>query len=325
MTFRNLTRLLLCACASLCAAGAALAQDYPNRPIRVIVPYAAGGGTDIVARAVVERLQAALGQAVVIDNRSGAGTVIGTDAVAKSTPDGYTLLFTSSAFTINPTLVTAGLPYDTEKAFVPVANASFHPFVLVASPALKVKSVKGLIDYAKRNPGTLSYASVGNGSSQHIEMELFKHAAGIDMLHVPYRGSAPAVSDLLGGQVLLMFNGISPTLQHIRAGKLVALAVDSPRRVPLLKDVPTLVEAGLTNFRFTTWSGLLAPAGTPQPIVDRLATEMHKIVTSKDFIDKLAAMGLEAGGPAKAQYASFLREDELEWRKLVKESGARLE
>ena len=192
-------------------------SDYPQRPIRMVVPFPAGGGTDIVARAVAERLGAALGQPVIIDNRAGGGTVIGTNAVAKAEPDGYTVLLTSSAFTINPSLI-GNLPYDTERDLLPVANASLHPFVLVAHSSLPVRNVQELISYAKKNPGKLSYASVGNGSSQHIEMEMFKRAADITAVHIPYRGSAPAVSDLLGGQVHLMFNGISPTLQHIRSG-----------------------------------------------------------------------------------------------------------
>jgi tripartite-type tricarboxylate transporter receptor subunit TctC len=316
---------LLCAVLGLFVGTAALAQsDYPNRTIRMVVPFPAGGGTDIVARAVAEHLTAALGQPVVIENRGGGGTIIGTDAVAKAAPDGYTVLLTSSAFTINPSLV-PNLPYDTEKDLLPIANASMHPFVLVANPSLPVNNLSELISYARKNPGKLSYASVGNGSSQHIEMEMLKQAAGLFIVHVPYRGSAPAVTDLLGGQVQLMFNGISPTLQHIRAGKLKALAVDSEKRVPLLKDVPTVAESGLPNLRFTTWSGLLVPARTPKPVVDRLTAEMQKITSSPEFREKLASMGLEAGGPTGAAYASFLKADMGDWARMVKQSNAKLD
>jgi tripartite-type tricarboxylate transporter receptor subunit TctC len=316
---------LLCAVLGLLAGTAALAQsDYPNRTIRMVVPFPAGGGTDIVARAVTEHLTVALGQPVVIENRGGGGTIIGTDAVAKAAPDGYTVLLTSSAFTINPSLV-PNLPYDTEKDLLPIANASMHPFVLVANPSLPVNNLSELISYARKNPGKLSYASVGNGSSQHIEMEMLKQAAGLFIVHVPYRGSAPAVTDLLGGQVQLMFNGISPTLQHIRAGKLKALAVDSEKRVPLLKDVPTVAESGLPNLRFTTWSGLLVPARTPKPVVDRLTAEMQKITSSPEFREKLASMGLEAGGPTGAAYASFLKADMGDWARMVKQSNAKLD
>ena len=315
----------LIAALGVLAGTAAQAQaDYPQRPIRMVVPFPAGGGTDIVARAVAERLGAALGQTVIIDNRAGGGTVIGTSFVAKAEPDGYTVLLTSSAFSINKSLVD-NLPYDTERDFLPVANASLHPFVLVANSAMPVRNVQELIAYAKKNPGKLSYASVGNGSSQHIEMEMFKRAAGITAIHIPYRGSAPAVSDLLGGQVHLMFNGISPTLQHIRSGKLKALAVDSQKRVPVLKDVPTLGESGLKDFKFTTWSGLLVPAATPSAIVKRLAAEMQKITDSADFRERLTSMGLEAGGPVLAEYGTFLKDDMANWSNMVKTSGAKLD
>ena len=315
----------LIAALGVLAGTAAQAQaDYPQRPIRMVVPFPAGGGTDIVARAVAERLGAALGQTVIIDNRAGGGTVIGTNFVAKAEPDGYTVLLTSSAFSINKSLVD-NLPYDTERDFLPVANASLHPFVLVANSAMPARNVQELIAYAKKNPGKLSYASVGNGSSQHIEMEMFKRAAGITAIHIPYRGSAPAVSDLLGGQVHLMFNGISTTLQHIRSGKLKALAVDSQKRVPVLKDVPTLGESGLKDFKFTTWSGLLVPAATPSAIVKRLAAEMQKITDSADFRERLTSMGLEAGGPVLAEYGTFLKDDMANWSNMVKTSGAKLD
>ncbi|MDB5795730.1 MAG: hypothetical protein JWR25_2109 [Noviherbaspirillum sp.] len=311
------------AAALLTLTGTASAQsaNWPSRPIHFIVPFPAGGGTDIVARAVADKLGTALGQPIVIENRGGAGTVIGTEAVAKAQPNGYTFLFTSSAFSVNPSLLPK-LPYDTEKSFVPVGLASLHPFVLVAHPSLPATNVRELIDYAKKNPGKLNYASVGNGSSQHIEMEFFKRMAGVDIVHIPYKGSAPAVTDLLGGQVMLMFNGISPTLSYIRSGQMKVLAVDSEKRVPLLKDVPTVAESGIPGFTFTTWSGMLAPAETPRPIVARMASEMQKVVTSAEFRDKLGALGLDASSLSTEQYGAFLRSDMANWAKMVKESGA---
>jgi tripartite-type tricarboxylate transporter receptor subunit TctC len=300
------------------------ADDWPSKPIRFIVPFPPGGGTDIVARAVADKLAAALGQPIVIENRAGAGTVIGTEAVAKSLANGYTFLFTSSAYSVNPSLQPK-LPYDPVNAFAPIGLASLHPFVLVAHPSLPANNVPELIDYAKKNPGALNYASVGNGSSQHIEMEYFKRMAGIDIAHIPYKGSAPAVTDLLGGQVLLMFNGISPTLAYIRSGQLKVLATDSNRRVPLLKDVPTVTESGLPGFKFTTWSGLLAPAGTPRAIIARMATELQKVVTSAEFRDRMGGLGLEASALAPEQFAAFLRNDMATWAKFVKDSGAKLD
>lgn len=302
----------------------AQASAYPTHLIKLVVPFPPGGGTDIVGRVVAERLAEALGQAVVVDNRPGGGTTIGTALVANAPADGYTLLFTSSAFTVNPSLMPK-VPYDIDKNFVPIANASFHPFVLLANPSLPVNTVQELITYAKANPDKLSYASVGNGSGQHIEMEMMKRALGINAVHIPYQGSAPAVTDLLGGQVQLMWNGISPTLGYIKSGRLKALAVDSDQRVPVLANVPTMAEAGVKGFKFVTWSGLMAPAGTPQPVVDRLTAEMQKITASKEFRERLAPLGLQAGGPAGAAYATFLHEDAVQWARYVKESGAKLD
>jgi tripartite-type tricarboxylate transporter receptor subunit TctC len=300
------------------------ADDWPSKPIRFIVPFPPGGGTDIVARAAADKLGALLGQQIIIENRAGAGTIIGTEAAAKSSPDGYTFLFTSSAYSVNPSLQPK-LPYDPEKSFAPIGLASLHPFVLVAHPSLPANNVRELIDYAKKNPGKLNYASVGNGSSQHIEMEYFKRMAGIDIAHIPYKGSAPAVTDLLGGQVLLMFNGISPTLAYIRSGQLKVLATDSERQVPLLKGVPTVAESGLPGFKFTTWSGLLAPAGTPRPIIARMASELQKVVTSTEFRDKMGGLGLEASSLAPDQFAAFLHNDMATWARYVRDSGAKLD
>jgi tripartite-type tricarboxylate transporter receptor subunit TctC len=297
----------------------AFAADYPDRPIRVVVPFPAGGGTDIVARVIGPHLSAELRQPIVFDNKAGAATVIGTEAVASATPDGYTLLFTSSAFTANASLMKK-LPYDPLRSFTPIGSAALHPFVLVAHPSVPANNLKELIAYAKKNPGRLSYASVGAGSSQHLGMELLKRMAGISIVHIPYKGSAPAVTDLLGGQVHLMFNGISPTLQHIRSGKLKVFGTDSDRRVPLLPDVPTISEAGVRGYKITTWSGLLAPAAIPADVRARLTAAWAKVMALPEVQKDLAERGLVPHALAPAKFADLLKEDKDEWAKLVRES-----
>jgi tripartite-type tricarboxylate transporter receptor subunit TctC len=312
-------RQALALLASATAAPAFAADTYPDRPVRVVVPFPAGGGTDIVARVIGPKFSAELKQPLVFDNKGGAATVIGTEAVASAEPNGYTLLFTSSAFTANASLMKK-LPYDPVRDFTPIGAAALHPFVLVANPSLPVRSLKELLDYARRNPGKLSYASVGAGSSQHLGMELLKRMAGVDIVHVPYKGSAPAMTDLLGGQVQLMFNGVSPTLPHIRSGKLKVLATDSDRRVPLLPDVPTVSEAGLPGYKITTWSGLLAPSGIPADARNVLAAAWARAMASPDVQKDLADRGLVPNYLAPAQFAQLLKEDKDEWARLVREA-----
>jgi tripartite-type tricarboxylate transporter receptor subunit TctC len=305
--------------ATTAAAPTFAAEPYPDRPLRIVVPFPAGGGTDIVARVIGPHLSAELKQPIVFDNRAGAATVIGTEAVASAAPDGYTLLFTSSALTANASLMKK-LPYDPLRSFVPVGSAALHPFVLVAHPSVPANSMKELLEFARRNPGKLSYASVGAGSSQHLGMELLKRMAGVDLVHIPYKGSAPAMSDLLGGQVQLMFNGISPTLPHIRSGKLKVLATDSDRRVPLLPDTPTVSESGVPGYKVTTWSGLLAPAGVPADILTRLNAAWARVMGSAALQKELTERGLVPYALAPAAFAQFLKEDKDEWAKLVREA-----
>jgi tripartite-type tricarboxylate transporter receptor subunit TctC len=297
----------------------AFAADYPDRPIRIVVPFPAGGGTDIVARVVGTRFAAELKQPLVFDNRAGAATVIGTEAVASAEPNGYTLLFTSSAFTANASLMKK-LPYDPLRSFVPIGGAALHPFVLVAHPSVPANSLKELLEYAKRNPGKLSYASVGAGSSQHLGMELLKRMAGVDIVHIPYKGSAPAVSDLLGGQVQLMFNGVSPTLPYIRSGKLKVFATDADRRVPLLPDVPTVSEAGVPGYSITTWSGLLAPSGIPADVRAVLTAAWARTMAAPEVQKDLAERGLVPNPLTPAQFAQLLHKDKDEWARLVREA-----
>ncbi len=295
---------------------------YPDHTIRVVVPFPAGGGTDIVGRAVLNRMAQDLGQAIIVENRAGAGTQIGTQAVADADADGYTLLYTSTAYSVNPSLVDTA-QYDPIDSFQPVGLATFHPFVLLTHPDTGIESVGELIEQAKANPGELSYASVGVGSSQHLGMELFKRMSGVDILHVPYGGSSPAMQDLLGGQVDMMFNGISPTIGHIRSGRLNVLATDSTQRVPLLPDVPTVDESGLEGFAITTWSGLLAPAGVPDEVTQALGEAMHKALTDPDLIKELQGRGLIVADLDAAEFGDFLKTDVAEWKRLIDEAGAR--
>lgn len=297
---------------------------YPDRPVRLIVPFPAGGGTDIVARVVGPYLSAELKQPVVFDNRAGAGTVIGTDLAAKATPDGYTLLFTSSAFTANSSLMKK-LPYDPLKSFAPIGGAALHPFVLVGHPSLPAKNFNELMAYAKANPGKLSYASVGVGSSQHLGMELLKRQAGIDLVHVAYTGSAPATTAIVGGQVQLMFNGVSPTLQLIRGDKLKVFAVDSQKRVPLLPEVPTVSESGVQGFKITTWSGLLAPVGLPAEAYARLTAAWAKVMSLPQVQTALAERGLIPNPLSPSEFGTMLQEDRDDWARLVKEAGVQPE
>jgi len=306
--------------ASLALSAASVQAAYPEQPIRVVVPFPPGGGTDIVARSVLERVSGYLGQPVIVENKGGAGTQIGTVAVASAKADGYTLLFTSSAFSVTPSL-RDNVNYDPLTSFQPIGMTALHPFVLVANAALPANSVAGLIAYAKKNPGKLNYASVGNGSSQHLGMELFKRMAGVDMLHVPYTGSAPAMTDLLGGQVLLMWNGISPTLGHIQSGKLKALATDSMQRVPLLEGVPTADESGLPGFHITTWSGLLAPAGVPEEARARLEAALTKTMADPKLRQQLSSLGLQPQSLGSAEFGEFLVKDVAQWRQLIKDAG----
>jgi tripartite-type tricarboxylate transporter receptor subunit TctC len=304
------------------AATVAFGETYPTKPIRMIVPFPAGGTTDILARSVGQKLGEAVGRQVIIDNRPGAGGNIGSDMVAKAAPDGYTLLMgTVGTHAINASLY-AKMPYDHIQDFAPITLVAAVPNVLVVNPSVEAKSVRELIALAKAKPGQLSFASSGNGTSIHLSGELFKTMAGIDMLHVPYKGSAPALTDLIGGQVNLMFDNLPSSLPHIKAGKLRALAVTSGKRSPALPDVPTIAEAGLPGFEASSWFGVFAPAGTPKEIITRLNMEIVKALTSPELKERLAAQGAEAVGNSPEQFAAHIRSETAKWAKVVKASGA---
>jgi len=318
---------LYAAVAALLTLGAAgaFAQNFPTKPIRLVVPFPAAGTTDILAREVAQRLSVLWGQSVVVDNRPGAGGNIGSDLVAKSAPDGYTLLMgTVGTHAINPSLYSK-MPYDHVKDFVPIVLVAGVPNVLEVTPSLPVNSVADLIKLAREKPGQLNFASSGSGTSIHLSGELFKAMAGVDMTHVPYKGSAPAITDLMGGQVQLMFDNLPSSLQQIKAGKLHAIAVTSAQRAPALPNVPTIAESGLPGFEASSWFGILAPAGTPPAIVARINADVNQWLQTAEAKDKLLAQGAIAAGGTPADFAAHIRTETEKWAKVVKISGAKVD
>ena len=315
--------LAVAAAALLPAPGAA--QNYPDRPIRVIVPVPAGGTPDVVARMVQPGLTGLLGQQLVIDNRGGAGGLIGAELAAKAVPDGYTLFFSSpGALTILPHLQKQ-VGYDTLRDFAPISLVSIGPFLLITHPSLPVKTVKELLALAKSEPGKLNYASAGNGAANHLAMELFKSMAGINITHVPYKGAPQAITDLIGGSVNLMFNSIPPVLQHIKSGRLKLLGVSSAKRSPQLPDVPTVSEAGVPGYESITWFGLLAPAKTPKTIVARLNEALVKVVHAPEMKSQLEIQGYDPVGSSAAEFTAFIRAESEKYAKVVKLSGAKVD
>ena len=309
------------AVALVAASANAIAQSYPNRPVRMVVPLSAGGFADVPARIIAPRLSEVLGQQVFVENRPGAGATIGTDFVAKSKPDGYTLLFTGTPHVISPALY-KNLPYDPLKDFASVMLVAAGPYVLVVNPQLPVKSLQELIALAKAQPGKIDYASSGNGSAQHLVSALFASMAGIELSHVPYKGSGPAMQDLLGGQVKVSFAGIPNVMPHVRAGKLRALAVSTPKRSLDLPDVPTVAEAGVPGYDATLWLALLAPAGTPNEIVQKLYAETAKVLREPEVQKAVAATGVDVSIIGPPELPAFLRAEVDKWGKVVRDTGA---
>lgn len=302
----------------------AAAQKYPDKPIRVIVPQPAGGNPDLVARMMAPGMANLLGQQLVIDNRSGAGGLVGADLAAKAVPDGYTLFLSGPSFTILPQMM-KDATYDAVKDFSPIGLISIGPYLLITHFASPVKSVKELIALAHASPGKLNYSSSGNGSPSHLAMELFKTMAAVDIAHVPYKGIPQAITDLLGGYVNLTFISIPPVLQHIKAGRLRLLGVSTVRRTPQLPDVPTITEAGVSGFEWSTWNGLLAPAKTPKPIVNRLHDALYKVVRTPEFGSQLAAQGADSVGSSPEEFAVFIRTEGDKFGRAIRVSGAKID
>jgi tripartite-type tricarboxylate transporter receptor subunit TctC len=301
-------------------AAQAQTSGYPTKPIRLIVPYAPAGATDIVARILTPRMIEGLGQQILIDNRPGGATFIGTDLVAKSNPDGYTLLLANIALGANPSLFRK-IPYDTAKDFAPISQIAIAPTLLVVHPSVPARTVKDFIAHARGKSVALSYGSAGNGSANHLTTEVFKSMAKIDALHVPYKGAGPAIADLLGGQIAMMFATTLATLPHVKAGKLVALGVSSAQRNPTLPDMPTIAETGLPGFDVNEWNMLVAPAGTPASIIARLHQEVVKSLGSTEARERIAALGATSVGNTPTEAAQHLRNELTRWAKVAKEAG----
>ncbi|GKS86417.1 tripartite tricarboxylate transporter substrate binding protein [Acidovorax sp. SUPP1855] len=318
-------RTLLAAALTVAATAAvptAFAQAFPNKPITIIVPFAAGGTTDILARVIGQGLSAELGQSVVVDNRAGAGGNIGGQMAARAPADGYTLFMgTVGTHAINAALYKK-MPFDPVKDFAPLTRVANVPNLLVANPNQPYKTVQELIAYAKANPGKVNFGSSGSGSSIHLSGELFKSMAKVDMQHVPYKGSAPAVTDLLGNQIGIMFDNMPSAIQHVRSGKLRPIAVTTAKRSPELPDVPTIAEAGVSGYEATSWFGMFAPAGTPAPIVAQLNKALVKVLSQPETKKKLADQGAEPVSETPEQFAAFIQAESAKWGKVVKESGA---
>ena len=320
---KTIAALLAAACAVV-APGQPLAQKFPDKPIRFIVPFPPGGGNDILARVIAPKMGESLGQPVFIDNRAGAGGNIGTDLAAKSPPDGYTIVIASNQVTMNPALY-ARLPFDIEKDFAPVALAASVPMVLAVHPSVAANSVRELVALAKAEPGKINYSTPGAGTPQHIAFEVFNHAAGIRIAHVPYKGTGPAIADAIGGQVQATFGTLASLEQHVKAGKLRALAVATPKRSQAMPTVPTMAESGIPGFDVSLWYSILAPAGTPAPIVSRLSAEVAKALAAPDVRDRLVAQGFEVSYLNPEQMNDLMKRDIARWSKSLKEIGLKLE
>lgn len=295
----------------------ALGQTYPAKPIRFIVPFAPGGGSDIVARLAAQPLNEALGQPVVVDNRGGAGSTLGTDLAAKAPADGYTLLLGNISLAFNASLYKK-LPYDAIRDLAPVTLVAIQPNIVVIHPAVPAKSLKEFIELARSQPGKLAFASAGTGAGTHLAVELLKLRLKIDLLHVPYKGTGPALTDLLGGQVQMMFSTFASALPHVKSGRLRALGVSSIKRSPAAPDVPTFGEAGIPDFEYNTWYGILAPAGTPRAVIGKLNQTMRKALAAQDTKHKFDVQGLEPLDNTPAEFAAYLRAETEKWGKVVR-------
>jgi len=323
MTARHVFRSMALTGALIVAMGAHAAERFPSRPIRMVVPYAPGGNTDVLARLIAQRLSQAVGQQVVVDNRPGGNTLIGTGLVANAAGDGYTILLTTLTFAVVPSLYNK-LPFDARRDFTPITLAVTLPNVLVIHPSVPAKSVKELIAHAKANPGKLNYASTGSGTSPHLSMELMKTMAGVDLVHIPYKGGGPAMTDLMGGQVSAQFIGLPVALPHIKSGKLRALGVTSAKRASAAADIPAIAET-LKGYELDPWFGILGPGAMPKPLVQQLQREIARLLQAPDMKEHLASLGAEPVGSTPERFASYISSEIAKYAKLVKIAGVRVE
>jgi len=319
------TARILRACLLCLVAAAASAEGYPEKPVRMVVAFPPGGGTDILGRMLAQRLGETLGQNVVVENRGGAGGNVGTEAAARAAPDGYTILMGNVAPNAINVSLYRNLPFDPVADFAPVSLVAATPNVLVVHPSTAARTVKGLIALARARPGTLNFASAGNGSSSHLAGELFRVLAGAEIVHVPYKGAGPAMLDVLSGQVQLYFATLPAALPHVKSGKLAAVAVTSARRSPALSDLPTVAESGVPGYEASTWYGVLAPARTPAAAVERLHGDIVRILAQPEFRERLQAQGFDPVGSSPEEFRAFIRSEIAKWGKVVRDAGIRPE
>jgi tripartite-type tricarboxylate transporter receptor subunit TctC len=325
MTIARFRRAFLASAALGLVPLVANAQAYPNRAIRLVIPYAPGGTASALGRLVADKLTASTGQPVVVDHRPGGGTIIGNELVAKSPPDGYTLVMGTLTSHAMVSSLNSRVPYDPEKDFAPISLITSLPFLLLAHPSVPVNNVRDLVALAKKEPGKLSFGSTGNGSSNHLAGELLKSAAKINMIHVPYKGSAPALADLLGGQISTMFDLTATALPQLAGGKVKALAITSAKRSAAAPDIPTMAESGIPNGEVVSWFGILAPAGTPAPIVNYLNAEIIKAMNAPDVKQQLTALGADVVTSTPQEFAAYIHAERVKWANVVKEAGIKPE
>ncbi len=306
-----------------CLATQASSQPYPTKPIRIVVPFAPGGGTDFIARVAAQKLSEVLGQQAIVENRAGAGGVLGAEVGAKSAPDGYTYTLISGSYAVNPSLYK--LNFDPVNDITAVIQMSQGPFLVVVHPSLPVKGIKDLIALAKAKPNSLNYASSGTGSITHLATALFVDMSGIQMVHVPYKGTSPAITDTIAGQTQILFGSVAATLPQMRNGRFKGIAVTTLKRIEAAPEIPTVSESGLKGYEVILWHGMIAPKGLPKPILDRINGELNKILQNKDMQDKLAGDGVSAAGGTPEQFAALIKRDIGTWRKVVQKAGVKAE
>ena len=321
----RITATLLLTLALAVLSAASPAQNFPNKSIRFLVGFAPGGSTDIVARLIAQKMSENIGQQVVVDNRTGAGGIIAAEVLAKSPPDGYTMFAcTTGNFAIIPYLYKS-VPYNADKDLIPVTQTGSLPYIVVVHPSLPVKNIREFISFVKARPGQINYASSGVGTASHLSAAYFTTSAGLDMVHVPYKGTGNAMADLLAGQVVLMFDQPVSSLPHVKAGKLKVLGISSGKRFPKLQDIPTIAESGIPGFEAVSWSGVCVPGGTPKDIINRLQSEIAKVLKHPDISERLMRDGIEPIGGTPEQFQTFIEREKIQWSKGVKDSGARVD